>query len=278
MSENPIRDRILSCHPTAAAAQRTCAQQILSGIATKAYRRPLTQTDVASLMKFYDESASKDGFEIGVRTGLQAILASPEFIFRLEREPQNVEAGKMYRLSDVDLATRLSFFLWGSIPDDELMKAAKENKLSNPVELEKQVRRMLKDPKSEALSTRFLHQWLRLQDVGKVWPESYQFPDFSQQLADDLVKETHLLFQHMVQEDKGVLDLFNANYTYINERVAQHYGIPGVYGEEFRKVMYPNDLRRGIFGHGSILQLTSDRKSTRLNSSHSQQSRMPSSA
>ena len=208
-------------------------------------------------MKFYDEAPAKDGFEVGVRTGLQAILASPEFIFHFEREPQGIEPGKMYRLSDLDLATRLSFFLWASGPDDELLKVARDKKLSNPVELEKQVRRMLPNPKAEALSNRFLHQWLRLQDVGKVWPESYQFPDFSEQLATDLVHETHLLFDHMIQENKGVLDLFNANYTYINERVAQHYGIKGVYGDEFRKVEYPNTQRRGIFGHASILQLTS---------------------
>ena len=257
VSENPIREQLFTCHPSGAAEQRACAQTIFNTLATKAYRRPVTQADVAPLMKFYDESAAKDGFEVGVRTGLQAILASPEFIFHFEREPQGIEPGKMYRLSDMDLATRLSFFLWATGPDDELLKMAKDKKLSNPVELEKQVRRMLADPRAQALSNRFVHQWLRLQDVGKVWPESYQFPDFSQQLASDLVHETHLLFEHMVQENKGVLDLFNANYTYINERIAQHYGIDGVYGEEFRKVEYPNTQRRGIFGHASVLQLTS---------------------
>ena len=257
ISESVTRSKIFTCRPTAAAQQRACAQTILGELATNAYRRPVTETDVADLMKFYDESAAKDGFDIGVRTGLQAILSSPEFIFRFEREPEGIAPGKMYRLNDVDLATRLSFFLWASGPDEELLKIAKDGKLSNACTLEQQVRRMLEDPKAEALSTRFLHQWLRLQDVGKVWPESYLFPDFSEQLAKGLVTETEMLFQNMIKEDRSILDLFNADYTYVNERLAQHYGIDGVYGEEFRKVTYPNTQRRGIFGHGSVLQLTS---------------------
>ena len=256
VSETPSRQRIFTCHPTAPAQQRPCAERIFAEIATKAYRRVVTKQDVAGLMKFYDESASA-GFDIGVRTGLQAILASPEFIFRFEREPTTAQAGKAYRINDVDLASRLSFFLWGSGPDAELLKTAQAGKLSNPTVLEAQVKRMLADPKSEALSSRFLHQWLSLQDVGKVWPDAYLFPDFSQQVADDMVKETHLLFQHLIQEDKSVLDLFNAKYTYINERLAQYYGISGVFGNEFRRVDYPDASRIGIFGHGSVLQLTS---------------------
>jgi hypothetical protein len=257
VSETPSRARIFSCRPASAAQERPCAESILRGIAPRAYRRPVTDEDVAELMRFYEQGAQEGGFEVGVRVGLQAILASPEFIFRFEREPSGVQPGESFRLSDVDLATRLSFFLWASGPDQELLDLASRNQLSNPAVLERQVRRMLQDPRSEALSTRFLSQWLKLQDVGKVWPESYLFPDFSDQLRDDLVKETRLLFQNIVKEDLSPLELYRADYSFLNERLAQHYGIPGVYGEEFRKVMYPNADRQGIFGHGSILQLTS---------------------
>ena len=189
--------------------------------------------------------------------GLQAILVSPEFLFRLEREPTDTRAGEVYRLTDLDLASRLSFFLWDSAPDDELLEVAEDGRLSEPAVLERQVGRMLADPRSETLATRFAHQWLRLQDVGKVWPEAYLYPNFSQQLAEAMVRETELLFQYLVREDRSLLELFNADYTFLNERLAKHYGIEGVSGQEFRRVIYPNDQRRGILGHGSILNLTS---------------------
>jgi hypothetical protein len=257
ISETPSRERIFTCRPASAAEERPCAESILREIAPQAYRRPVTDEDVQELMRFYDQGDAEGGFEVGVRVGLQAVLASPEFIFRFEREPTGVQPGESFRLNDVDLATRLSFFLWAQGPDEELLEVASRNQLSNPAVLEQQVLRMLKDPRSEALSTRFLSQWLKLQDVGKVWPESYLFPDFSEQLRDDLVKETRLLFQHIVREDLSALELYRANYSFLNERLARHYGIPGVFGEEFRQVTYPNTDRQGIFGHGSILQLTS---------------------
>ena len=257
VSETASRAKVFTCSPTSPAEERPCAQSILTDLATKANRRPPSPEHVAEMMKLYDEAAAGEGFEIGVRTGLQAILASPQFLFRLEREPADVQPGQVYRLGGVDLATRLSFFLWASGPDDELLEVADGGRLSDPDVLEQQVRRMLRDPRSEALSTRFLHQWLRLQGVGLVWPESYLFPSFSQQLAEGLVQETHMLFDYMVQEDRSVLDLFRADYTFVNEIVARHYGIEGVFGEEFRRVQYPNDQRKGVLGHGSILQLTS---------------------
>jgi hypothetical protein len=216
----------------------------------------VTNEDVTDLMRFYDEGAV-EGFDVGIRTALQAILASPEFIFRFEREPEGATPGQEYRLSDLDFATRLSFFLWGSAPDQQLLDLAAQGRLSDDRVLEQQVLRMIKDPRSEALSTRFLHQWLRLQDVGKVWPEAYIFPDFSEQLAQAMVHETEMLFTDIVQNDLSPLRLFDADYSFLNERLAQHYGIEGVFGEEFRKVTYPTDQRRGIFGHGSVLHLTS---------------------
>lgn len=257
VSETESRRTIFSCTPASPAEERPCAEKILSGIATRAYRRPLNEDDVADLLRFYDHGRP-DGFEAGVRTGLEAILAAPEFLFRLERQPESVRPGETFALSGLDLATRLSFFLWSSSPDQELLDVAVSGGLSDEAELERQVRRMLADPRAEALASRFVHQWLRLQDVGaEVWPEPFYYPDFSQQVADAMVRETELFFQHLVREDRSVLDLFGADYTFLNERLARHYGIEGVSGEEFRMVRYPTDQRQGILGHGSVLLLTS---------------------
>lgn len=257
VSDNESRRRVFSCRPGSAAQERPCAQTILKDIATRAYRRPLQDDDLADLMRFYDQG-SAEGFEAGVRTGIEAILAAPEFLFRLERQPETTQPGQTYALGDMDLATRLSFFLWSSAPDTELLDVAAKGRLSDPAELERQVRRMLADPRSDALSKRFVHQWLRLQDVGaEVWPEPFYYPDFSQQLAESMVRETELFFQNLVREDRSLLELFSADYSFLNERLARHYGIEGVSGEDFRKVQYPNDQRRGILGHGSVLLLTS---------------------
>jgi len=257
VSETDSRRKIFTCHPTAAAEERPCAESILAKLATQAYRRPVTEENMADLINFYDEASAKGGFETGVRMGVQAILISPEFLFRLERMPDGVRPGHVYRMSDVDLATRLSFFLWASAPDEELLEVAAGGGLSDPTILEQQVERMLADPRSETLATSFAHQWLRLQDVGKVWPERFLYPDFSQQLAEAMVRETELLFQYLVQEDRSLLEFFDADYTFLNERLAGHYQIDGVSGDEFRRVQYPNDRRRGILGHGSVLLLTS---------------------
>jgi len=257
VSETDSRRKIFTCHPTAAAEERPCAESILAKLATQAYRRPATEKNMADLINFYDEASAKGGFETGVRMGVQAILISPEFLFRLERMPDGVRPGHVYRMSDVDLATRLSFFLWASAPDEELLEVAAGGGLSDPTILEQQVERMLADPRSETLATSFAHQWLRLQDVGKVWPERFLYPDFSQQLAEAMVRETELLFQYLVQEDRSLLEFFDADYTFLNERLAGHYQIDGVSGDEFRRVQYPHDRRRGILGHGSVLLLTS---------------------
>jgi hypothetical protein len=257
VSETESRNKVLTCRP-AAGQERACAETILKRIATQAYRRPVNGTDVAALMELYDEGAAEEGFEAGVAKGLQAVLVSPEFLFRFERMPANAQPGTAFRLSDIDLATRVSFFLWATAPDAELLDAAARGRLSNAAELERQVQRMLKDPRAEALATRFAHLWLRLQDVERVPPDPMLFPDFSAQIGEAMVQETEEFFKYLIREDRGVLDLFGANYTFINEDLANYYGIPGVVGREFRRVEYPLDSkRRGILGHGSVLKLTS---------------------
>ena len=257
VSETESRLRIFSCRPTTAAEERACAQQILTALATKAYRRPVGDDDVGDLMRFYDEAAADEGFEIGVRTGLQAILISPEFLFRLERVSSESATDGGYRLNDVGLASRLSFFLWASAPDQELLEVAASGRLSDPAVLDQQVERMLADPRAETLATRFAYQWLRLQDVGRVWPVPFYNPDFSAQIADAMVRETELLVLHLIKEDRSLLELYSADYTFLNERLARYYAIEGVSGDEFRIVQYPSDQRRGVLGHGSMLLLTS---------------------
>ena len=258
ISETESRSRIFACRPESPEAERPCAESILTELAGKAFRRALDQDDVDDLMAFYRQGAAQQGFEAGVRTGIEAILSAPEFLFRFEREPAGTDPGESYWLSDEDLATRLSFFLWASSPDAELREVVASGQLSEPGVLERQVERMLADPRSEALASRFVHQWLRLQDVGQeVWPVPFYYPDFSAQLADAMVHETELFFMNLIEEDRSLLELFSADYTFLNERLAKHYGIEGVSGEEFRSVQYPNDQRRGVLGHGSVLLLTS---------------------
>ena len=257
VSETPTRRRIFTCRPTTRAEARPCAEDIVSRLGPQAFRRPLTQDDHDALMSFYSAGAEDGGFEIGVRTALEAMLASPDFVFRFEEAPENVELGSTYRINDDDLATRMSFFIWGLPPDEELRELAKEGDLSDVDVLEDQVSRMIADPRSEALATRFAAQWLRLDDLDKVHPDRLLFPDFHQQLADAMRRETELFFSSVVREDASVFDLYTADYTYVNERLAKHYGIDGVIGDDFQRVSYPNDRRRGLLGHASVLTLTS---------------------
>ena len=257
VSDNPVRQRIFSCRPTAADEEFACAGEIVTRLATRAYGRPLSADDRDDLLRFYAEGSANGGFEAGIRTALEAILASPHFLFRMERQPANVAPGRTYALDDVDLARRLSFFLWGTTPDDELMALADAGRLSRTRTLRAQAERMLADPRSEALATRFASLWLRLQDLDKVQPDSFWFPNYSYQLMEAMRRETQLFFDHLVREDRSFLDLYRADYSFMNERLASHYGIPGVTGDEFRRVEYPNDQRNGILGHGSILVQTS---------------------
>jgi hypothetical protein len=258
VSETPSRKMIFSCHPTTGAArQRACAEEIVDRIGSRAYRRPLTVSEKKSLMRFYDAAAPAGGFDEGVRTTLQAILSSPRFVFRFEAMPPKAVEGHDYPISDLDLASRLSFFLWGSIPDQQLLTLAQQKRLSEKKTLEREVKRMLADPRAEALSIRFGSQWLRLQDLEKVHPDAFLFPDFDLQMADAMRQETELFFTDLVRNDKSILDLFTADYTFVNERLAKHYGIPNVVGTEFQKVKYPDASRRGILGQGSMLVQTS---------------------
>jgi len=257
VSDNPTRRLVFSCRPTTPEEELPCAEQIIERLATRAYRRPLSSGDLDELMPFYRQGAEAAGFEAGIRTALQAMLASLHFIFRVEEAPAGVAAGETYRISDVDLASRLSFFLWGTIPDETLIDLARRGELSTPDVYEGQIRRMLADPRAEALSTRFAAQWLRLQDLHKIEPDALSFPYFDETLAEAMYRETELLFDHLVREDRPVIELLTADYTFVNERLARHYGISGVNGSEFRKVSYPDDRRRGVLGHGSILTLTS---------------------
>ncbi|MBI4474885.1 MAG: DUF1592 domain-containing protein [Acidobacteria bacterium] len=257
ISETPARKKIFSCRPTVPNEERPCAREILSRLAGEAYRRPATAADLDNLMSFYDSGAKKGGFEIGVRTALEAILSSPFFLFRLEREPANVKPGQTYRISDVDLASRLSFFLWGTPPDEELQTIASQGRLSAPGELERQAKRMLADPRAEALATRFAYQWFRLQDLYKVHPDVNFSPNFDENLANAMRRETELFFYHLVRENRSILELYDADYTFVNERLARHYGFPNISGNHYRRVQYPDEKRRGILGHGSVLVLTS---------------------
>ena len=255
LSESPSRERIFTCRPTAPAEARPCARRILARLAREAYRRTPTGPEVADLLGFFDQGAARGGFEAGVRTALEALLASPHFVLRLERAPVDApERG--YRLSDVDLASRLSFFLWGAPPDDELQALADAGRLTAD-ELDRQALRMLADPRSAALGRRFAAQWFRLQDMEKVRPDPNFFPDYDENLARAMRRETELFFADLVRENGSLLDLFRADYTFADERLARHYGIPGVAGRRFRRVPYPDDTRRGILGHGSVLVLTS---------------------
>jgi uncharacterized protein DUF1592/uncharacterized protein DUF1588/uncharacterized protein DUF1585/uncharacterized protein DUF1587/uncharacterized protein DUF1595 len=257
VSETPSRRMVLSCHPAGAEAQRACADRIITRLGTRAYRRPLTAHDRDGLMGFYKRGAAAGGFEEGIRSALQAMLASPFFVFRFENAPPSIRPGQDYQLGDFDLASRLSFFLWGSIPDDRLISLAQQHQLSDKKTLEREVQRMLADPRAEALSTRFASQWLRLQDLDKVRPDAFWFPDFDQQLADAMRRETQLFFWSVVRENRSILDLFTADYTFVNAPLARHYGIPNVSGDEFQRVQYPDSTRRGLLGHGSILVQTS---------------------
>ncbi len=257
VSDTPSRRAIFSCAPAGEPQQLVCARDVLSRIASQAFRRPVTERDLNPLLGLYKQGAADGGFEAGVRLALEAILASPRFVFRFEERPASARDGHAYALADLDLASRLSFFLWASAPDAELMRAAESGRLSTPAVLDAQVRRMLADPRADVLASRFAAQWLRLQDLELINPDVRVYPNVDAQLKAAMVRETESFFRHIVRDDRSVLDLFSADYTFVDERLARHYGIPGVRGAQFRKVQYPDARRRGLLAHGSILTLTS---------------------
>ncbi len=257
LSESPSRRKVFSCRPTSQADEKPCARAIVARLGASAYRRPLADREVDAVMQFYDVGRVSGGFEGGVRTTLEALLASPHFIFRLERQPDRVKPGETYRIGDYELASRLSFFLWGTPPDEALLATAGKGLLATPAGLDKVARQMLADPRSKALGERFAAQWLRLQDISKVHPDPNFFPNFDDRVADAMRTETITFFNDLVRRDASALDLYRANYSFMNERLARHYGIAGVSGNQFRRVAYPDDTRRGVLGQGSVLVQTS---------------------
>jgi hypothetical protein len=251
------RERIFICQPSAAAEQEACARKIVSNLAHRAYRRPVRPDDVTQLLALYKTGAQNGGFESGVRLALQKILVSPDFLFRAEVDPPGAAPGTVYKLGDVELASRLSFFLWSSIPDEQLLSVAESGRLSDPSVLQTQVKRMLADPRSQALVKNFAGQWLYLRNIARISPDQSSFPLFDENLRDALAKETELLIESQMREDHPVADLLKTDYTFLNERLAEHYGIKGVYGSEFRRVKLEDPNRYGLLGQASILAVTS---------------------
>ncbi|HUK36040.1 MAG TPA: DUF1592 domain-containing protein, partial [Vicinamibacterales bacterium] len=260
--DTPSRRKIFSCRPKGAATETGCAEKILSTLARRAYRGPVSAVDMQRVMQIYQDGRKGGTFESGIEAALVRILAAPRFVFRVERDPANVAPGTLYRLSDVELASRLSFFLWSSIPDDELLSVAEQGKLHDAAVFDAQVRRMLADPKSQAIIDNFAGQWLQLRNVRNVQPNSDLYPDFDDNLRQAFKRETELFFESIMREDRPVTELMTANYTFVNERLAKHYGIPDIYGSRFRRVTLTDERRFGLLGKGSVLAVTSHAERT----------------
>ena len=254
--ETASRSRILTCQPTAD-DDESCARTILSTLARRAYRRPATTEDVDTLMEFYRRGRDKGDFETGIEVSLVRLLVSPDFLFRVERDPVDAPRATVHRLTDIELASRLSFFLWSSIPDDELLDVAARGQLSDPTVLDQQVRRMIADPRSSVLVSDFVDQWLQLRNIRDVRPDVELFPEFDENLRTSLQRETELFVESQLREDRSVVDLLSADYTFVDERLARHYGISDVYGDRFRRVSLVDSPRGGLLGHGSLLTVTS---------------------
>ena len=257
VSNTSSRRRVFTCRPTSAKTASGCAEEIVRTLATRAFRGPVGASHLARLMRFYEAGRETHDFEYGIARAVEAILASPQFLFRLEPAPSTAAPGQPYKVTDVELASRLSFFLWDTGPDADLLARAAQGTLGAPEVLAKQVTRMLASPKAEALASRFAAQWLRLQDLDKVMPDPIQYPYYDKTLGDAFRRETVLFFNSLIREDRSALELLTADYTFANDRVARHYGIPGVTGNDFRRVALPEN-RRGILGQGSVLTLTSN--------------------
>jgi hypothetical protein len=266
----PSRQRIFVCHPDtdggskrtrptadARAAETACAKRILSTLARRAYRRPITDADTAVLMTFFERARQGAAFDDGIGAAIERLLVSPDFLFRMEHDPTGIAPGTTYRISDIELASRLSFFLWSSIPDEELLNLAERRQLRQPAVLQKQVRRMLADGRSKALVTNFAGQWLHLRNIRLVTPDPQVFPEFDDNLRQAFQSEAELFVESQIREDRGVPELLTADYTFLNERLARHYEISNVYGSHFRRVTLTNDVRKGLLGKGGILTLTS---------------------
>ena len=256
--DTPSRREIFVCRPAVATEEEACANRILGRLARRAYRRPVTDEEIGTLMEFFVSGRRDGNFDAGIQFALERMLVDPDFLFRIERDQPGLAPGAPYRLSDLELASRLSFFLWSSIPDDELLEAAVRGELSDPTVLEQQTRRLLADPRSNALIDNFVSQWLRLRNLASQERESAEYPEFDENLREAFRRETELFVESTIREDRSLLDLLGANYTFVNERLARHYGILGVYGDRFRRVTLGDDHPRGgLLGHGGLLMVTS---------------------
>ena len=260
--DTPSRRRVFTCRPGAGLSEAACARQIVSALARRAYRRPVTDGDLGPVLAFYATGRKARDFDGGIQLALQRILADPQFVFRAEREASVASPGAAFRVSDIELASRLSFFLWSSVPDEQLVALASRGTLHDPAVLDQQVRRMIRDPRARALVSNFAGQWLYLRNLKNVVPSKDQFPEFDDNLRQAFQRETELLVESVVHDDRSVLELLTADYTHVNERLARHYGIPNVYGSQFRRVPVVSSARRGLLGHGSILTVTSQANRT----------------
>jgi hypothetical protein len=257
VGDTPSRRRIFVCQPKAASEEDGCARKILATLARRAYRGDVSKEDLQTLQDFYQRGRQDGSFDTGIDLALRRMLSSPKFLVRVERDPASLPAGSAYRLSDLEIASRLSFFLWSSIPDDTLLDVASKGGLKTPAGIDQQVRRMLADPKSQAFVDNFVGQWLQLRNLKTKQPNSHEFPDFDDNLRTALGTEAEMFFASIMREDRSVVDLMTADYTFLNERLARHYGIPNVYGTHFRRVTLKDDTRRGLLGKGAVLMVTS---------------------
>jgi mono/diheme cytochrome c family protein len=255
--DTPSRARIFVCRPATAKEEEPCANKILSTLTRRAFRRPVAAADLKPLLAFYRTGRAEADFDTGIERAIEAMLMSPEFLFRVEQDARGAAPGSVYRINDYELASRLSFFLWSSIPDDELLKLAGEGKLKDSAVLRQQVRRLLDDPRSRALVDNFGGQWLHLRNLATVKPDPQDFPEFDESLRRAFQQETEMFFQSVLREDRSLLELLDANYTFLNQRLAEHYGIPRIYGSQFRRVPLSDSNRAGLLGQGSILTVTS---------------------
>ena len=255
--DTPSRRRIFSCLPANLDEEPACAQQILGSLARRAYRRPVSESDVQGLVEFYNQGRLDGGFEVGIQFALERVLVSPDFLFRIEQDPADAQPGAMYSISDIELASRMSFFLWSSPPDDELLNLAERGALREPGMLEQQVQRMMADPRADAFIKNFVGQWLYLRNLEDFYPDPAAFPEFDENLRTALQRETELFIDDQIRSDASLLDLLSADYTFVNERLARHYGIPGVYGSRYRKVTVDGNQRGGLLGHGGLMMVTS---------------------
>ena len=255
--DTPSRQRIFVCHPANVDEEPACAQQILSSLAKRAYRRPVNDSDIDELLAFYNEGRREGGFETGIQFALERVLVSPDFLFRIEQDPQGVGAGENYLISDIELASRISFFLWSSLPDEELLALAENGSLRDPGVLEQQVLRMMADYRADAFIKNFVGQWLYLRNLDGIYPDPAAFPEFDENLREAFQRETELFIDDQIRADASLLELLSADYTFVNERLAEHYGIPGIYGSRYRKITLDNAQRGGLLGHGGLMMVTS---------------------